>query len=70
MRGRSLESQDRHGELEQGVLVDLKQLVARIGLEHVVERLARMAAGVEPGALDDPLGLASDIGNPVRIDCV
>jgi len=35
-----IETHDRRGEVEKGVFVDLEQLIARIMLEHVGQRLA------------------------------
>ena len=43
---------DVDGEVVERVLVDLEQLVARIVLEHVEERAARIARRVEAGAGD------------------
>ena len=48
-------------ELEERVLVDLEQLVARIGLQHVDQRLAGMAVGIEAGAREHGVDLAAQI---------
>ena len=45
-----VELQDRQRELVERVLVDLEQLVARIVLQHVDQRLAGMAVRIEAGA--------------------
>ena len=42
---------DFGGEERELVRIDLKQLVARVGFEHVQERLARMRGRVERQAL-------------------
>jgi hypothetical protein len=49
--------QDAHRRRVQIVLACLQQLVARIGLEYVDERLAGVAAGGEPCARDNVGGL-------------
>ena len=58
-----VELQDQHRELVERVLVDLEQLVAREGIEHVGQRLAGMAVGIEAGAPDDGVDLAAQIGD-------
>ena len=58
-----VELQDGQREVIEQVFVDLKQLVARIGLQHVDQRLAGMARRIEAGAADDVVGLAPQIGN-------
>ncbi len=58
-----VERHDRERELEKGVLVDLKQLVAWKRLEYVGERPARMAGRIETGAGHDRRRLPPDIGN-------
>ena len=47
---------DRHELLDRG----LEQLVARVGLQHVHQRLAGVAQRREPGPVDDLLGLEPD----------
>ena len=54
-----VEVEDAEGGVEQGVVVELEQFVAREGLEDVEERLAVVAAGREAGALGDAGGLAA-----------
>ena len=49
--------------LEELVLRDLEQLVARVGLEDVEERLVVVASLQEAGALDHPLRLAPEHGD-------
>ena len=61
-----VELQDGEREAIERVFVDLEQFVARIMLEHVGQRLAGMAAGIEAGALLDRRDLAAQIGNAVR----
>ncbi len=56
-----VELQDGEREFVERVLVDLKQLVARIGLQHIHQRLAGMAVLIEPGAADDLIDLAPQI---------
>ena len=53
--------QDRQRELVERILIDLKQFVARIGLEHVHERSARMALERESRARQDRLRLSAQI---------
>ena len=55
-----------HGLRDRDELVDrgLEQLVARVGLEHVHQRLAGVAQRREPGAVDDLLGLDPDHRDP------
>ncbi len=57
------ELQDDRREVEQRLLVDLEQLVARIGIQHVGERLAGMAVGAVSGAREDAGDLAAQVGN-------
>jgi hypothetical protein len=45
------------------VLVELEQLVARIGLQHVDQGLAGMPLRVEAGALEHGVDLAAQIGD-------
>ena len=61
-----VELQDRQGEVVEHVLVDLEQLVARIGLQHVDQRLAGMSVRNEAGAFHDGRDLAAQIGNRAR----
>ena len=56
-----VELQDRQREVIQRVLVDLEQLVARIGLQHVDQRLAGMAVRIEAGARQHGVDLAAQI---------
>ena len=65
-----VELQDREREMIERVLVDLEQLVARIGLEHVDQRLAGMARRIEAGAADDAVDLAAQIRNAARVERV
>ncbi len=58
-----IELHDDRREVEQRVLVDLEQLVARIGVEHVGERPAGMAVGAVSGARKNARDLAAQIGN-------
>ncbi len=52
--------QDPAGDLEDLVLVALKELVARIGLQDVAELLVAVAVGRLLGALDDTAHLPPD----------
>ena len=52
--------QDLLHDLEQLVVAGLQQFVARIGLEDVDQRLARVAGGREAGALDQPRDLVPE----------
>ncbi len=54
------EREDAHGELEQLVRGNLEELVARVGVEDLQQRLLRVAGGRERGARDDRLDLAPD----------
>ena len=54
-----LQAQDAQRDVEQLVLGDLEQLVARKGLEDVHQRLAVMARGLEAGAREGALDLAA-----------
>ena len=45
------QAEDRFGMLAQGRHGDLEQFVARIGFEHVGQRLAGMVVGIEAGLL-------------------
>ena len=54
------EMEDPERDLEELVLRDLEQLVARIRLEDLDERLVVVAAAREPGPLDDVLRLAPE----------
>ncbi len=58
-----VELQDGERELVERVFVDLEQLVARIGFQHVDQRLAGMAVLIEAGAADDVVDLAPQIRN-------
>ena len=51
--------QDAERGVVQLVVGDLEQVVARVGLEDVVERLGQVAAGRQAGALGDRLDLAA-----------
>jgi hypothetical protein len=51
--------QDAERRFVELVIGDLEQLVARIGLEDVVERLGQMTAGGQAGPLDDRFDLAA-----------
>jgi hypothetical protein len=53
------EREDAERGLVELVVGDLEQLVARIGLEDVVERLGQVPARGQAGALDDRLDLAA-----------
>ena len=57
------ELQDGQREVIEQVFVDLKQFVARIGLQHVDQRLAGMTRMIEAGTVDDVVGLAPQIRN-------
>ena len=57
------ELKDGKRELIEQVFVDLEQFVARIGLQHIDQRLAGMARRLEAGTADDVVGLAPQIGN-------
>ena len=57
---------DLDGEAVERVLVDLEQLVARIGVEHVEKRAAGMAARVEAGSGDHLRHLEAEIGHRAR----
>ena len=48
---------------EQRIEIDLKQLVARIVFEHIGERLAGMAGGIKPGAIEHARDLVPQIGH-------
>src|SRR6185312_9264624 len=61
-----VELQYGDGVLVERLFADLEQLVARIVLEHVRQRLARMAAGIEAGARLDRRELAAEIRDAVR----
>ena len=50
--------QDRNRRVVELVLVDLEQLVARIGLEDLDKRLVVVASGGEAAPFDDALALA------------
>src|SRR2546428_9783661 len=54
-----LEMQDRPRGAEQILFGGLEQLVARIAIEYVHQRLAGVAAGRQAGALDDVGDLAA-----------
>jgi hypothetical protein len=54
---------DVEGEALQRLDVDLEELVAREGVEHVVEGAAGIARRVEAGALDDACDLEAQIGD-------
>jgi uncharacterized peroxidase-related enzyme len=57
------ERQHGHRVLSQQRRVDLEQLVARIGFQHVDQRLAGMIALVEAGRRDDGVGLGTQVGD-------
>ena len=57
------QAQDRRGVLAQRRHGNLEQLVARIALEHVDQRLAGMVGRVEARLLDDRLCLRAQIGD-------
>jgi hypothetical protein len=61
-----VELQDRQGEMIERVLVDLEQLVARIILQHVDQRLAGMPVGIEARTLDHGVDLAAQIRDGPR----
>ena len=61
-----VELQNCEREAVERVFVDLKQLVARIVLQHIGQRLAGMAARIESGALLHRGDLAAQIRNAVR----
>ena len=63
MRGRSERLQDVEGEPVERVVVDLEQLVARIGLEHVQQRPAGIARGIEAGPRHHLGDLVAQIGD-------
>ena len=66
-QARSLvEMQDLQRKMIQRILIDLKQFVARISLEHIDQRLAGMAGRIETSAVDDALNFAPQIRNAVR----
>ena len=46
-----VELQNREREMVERILVDLEQFVARIMLQHIGQRFAGMAVGIEAGAL-------------------
>jgi hypothetical protein len=52
-----LQMQDALGDIVELVALDLEQLVARIALQDMGQRLGRMPAGLEAGALDHRLDL-------------
>ena len=58
-----VELQDDQREMDERVLVDLEQLVAGIGVEHVRERLAGMAVRREPRPCEHACDLAAEIGD-------
>ncbi len=62
--------QDLLHDLEQLVVAGLQQLVARIGLEDVDQRLARVAGGRQAGALDQPRDLVPEQRDLARIAIV
>ena len=65
-----LELQDAQREMIERVLVDLEQLVARIGLQHVDQRLAGMRLRIEAGAGQHGVDLAAqDTGSNGSSGC-
>jgi len=56
-----VELQDRQAEAIERVLVDLKQLVTRIGLQHIDQGLAGMSVGIEARAPHHGVDLAAQI---------
>ena len=48
-------------EVIERIFVDLEQLVARVMLQHVDQRLAGMAVGIESGTAEDLIDLAPQI---------
>ena len=64
------EVEDAERGLEELVLRDLEQLVARIGLEDLDERLVVVAAAQEPRPLDHALRLAPEHGDLPRARAV
>src|SRR6202011_4369218 len=64
--GPLVELQDRERKLIEHVLVDLKELIAGIAFEHIDQRLAGMAVGIEAGAREHGLDLAPEIGSGAR----
>ena len=61
-----VELEDRRSESAKRLLVDLEQLVARILLEHVCQRLAGMAVRIEAEPLLDRGELLAQIRNAAR----
>jgi hypothetical protein len=59
--------EDPHGDLEQLVVRDLEQLVARVGLEDLEQRLLVVAAVREGGALEHRVDLRRRIGISVGL---
>ena len=57
------ELQDRERIAIKRLVVDLEQFVARIGLQHVDERLAGMTRRIETGAHQHVVDLAAHIGD-------
>ena len=55
------EREDRFGVLAQYRHADLEQFVARIGFQHVDQRLARMIAGIEARLRDHRFGLGPKV---------
>ena len=66
--GALIQHQDFHHEVVEGVDVDLEQFVTRIFFEDVCQRLARMAARVEAGALEDQRYLVADPKTSLRAE--
>src|SRR5262249_28680821 len=60
------EVEDAERDVEELVLVDLEELVARIVLENLDDRLVVMTAGNESTPLDDALCLPAQHGNLPR----
>ena len=61
-----VELKDRRSECAERLLVDLEQLVARILLEHIRQRLAGMAVRIEAEPLLDRGELLAQIRNAAR----
>src|SRR5262249_57948328 len=58
-----VEIKDLEHKLKQQLLVDLKQFVARVALEHIDQRLAGMAVGIKARALHHRVDLAAQVRN-------
>ena len=58
--------QDRQGEAQQPLCLDLEEIVARVILEHVGQRAPGMARRVEAGSALHLGDLAAEVGNVAR----